>query len=210
MARLAAAEREARSEGRRAQILEAALRVWIRHGFDGSPVDAIAREAGLAKGTLYLYFPTKEAILEALVVRYSLLPDMAELTEALRDTPPERAIPLIAERLYARLRQRAPLVGLVLREYSLRPADARIFLERVLLPVNRLFASYLDGFVARGVLRPLDTLVAARALVGMLIVFVLSQHVFGGEALVAIPDATIVDTVQDLFLRGMLAPPPAN
>jgi AcrR family transcriptional regulator len=210
MARLAAAEREARSEGRRAQILEAALRVWIRHGFDGSPVDAIAREAGLAKGTLYLYFPTKEAILEALVVRYSLLPDMTELTEALRDTPPERAIPLIAERLYARLRQRAPLVGLVLREYSLRPADARLFLERVLLPVNRLFASYLDGFVARGVLRPLDTLVAARALVGMLIVFVLSQHVFGGEALVAIPDATIVDTVQDLFLRGMLAPPPAN
>jgi AcrR family transcriptional regulator len=179
----------------------------MRCGFHGSSVEAVSREAGLAKGTLYLYFPTKDAILEALVERYSLLPDMTELTAALRNTPPERAIPLIAGRLYERLRQRAPLVGLVLREFSLRPRDARLFLERVMLPVNRLFASYLDGFVTQGVLRPLDTFVAARALVGMLIVFVLSQHVFGGEELRPIPDATIVDTVQDLFLRGVLASP---
>jgi AcrR family transcriptional regulator len=206
MARIAAAEREALSGTRRAQILEAALRVWMRRGFDGSPVEAIAREAGLAKGTLYLYFPTKDAILDAIVERYSLLPDMTELTEALRSTPPEQAIPLIAGRLYERLRERAPLVGLMLREFSLRPRDARVFFERVMLPVNRLFAAYLDGFVARGVLRPLDTFVAARALVGMLMVFVLSQHVFGGEEIRPIPDATIVDTVQELFLRGVLAP----
>jgi AcrR family transcriptional regulator len=210
MARIAAAQREALSETRRAQILEAALRVWMRRGFDAGSVEALAREAGLAKGTLYLYFPTKDAILDAIVERYSLLPDMTELTEALRNTPPDRAIPLITARIYERLGARAPLVGLMLREFSLRPADARLFFERVMLPVNRLFAAYLDGFVAQGVLRPLDTIVAARALVGMLMVFVLSQHVFGGEQLHPIPDATIVDTVQELFLRGVLAPPVAS
>jgi AcrR family transcriptional regulator len=182
----------------------------MRHGFDGSTVEEVAREAGLAKGTLYLYFPTKDAILEALIGRYSLLPDITELTNALRDTPPERAIPLITQRFYEGFCERAPLIGLVLREFSLRPRDARIFLQRVVLPVNRLFASYLDGFVERGVLRPVDTFVAARALVGMLMVFVLSQHVFGGEELRPINDESIVDTVQELFLRGVLASPVAS
>ena len=207
MARIAAAEREALSETRRTQILEAALRVWVRHGFDGSSVEAIAREAGLAKGTLYLYFPTKDAILEAIVGRYSLLPDMTELATALRATPPDRAIPLIARRFYERLRERAPLVGLVLREFSLRREDARVFLERIVLPVNRLLAAYLDEFVTQGVLRPLDTFVAARALVGMLMIFVLSQHVFGGDEIQPISDDAIVETAQELFLRGILAPP---
>jgi AcrR family transcriptional regulator len=207
MARIDPTRRAALGETRRGQIVEAALRVWMRKGFDASPVDEIAREAGLAKGTLYLYFPTKESILEEIVRRYSLLPDAAELTEALREVPPEQAIPLITERLYARLRERAPLIGLFFREISLRPHDARVFVRSVILPVNQLFASYLDAFVARGVLRPLDTFVAARALVGMLIIFVLTQHVFGGEEVRAIPDDAITRTVQDLFLRGVLAAP---
>ncbi len=205
MPRVGAAQREALGETRRSQIVDAALRVWMRKGYDASPVDEIAREAGLAKGTLYLYFPTKESILGEILARYSLLPDVSELTEALRDAPPERAIPLITERLYARLRERAPLVSLVLREFSLRPDDARVFIRSVIVPVNRLLAAYLDRFVERGVLRPLDTFVAARALVGMLMVFVLTQHVFGGEEVQPIPDEAITGTVQDLFLHGALA-----
>ncbi len=208
MARIAAAEREALSETRRNQILEAALRVWMRQGFHGSSVEELAREAGLAKGTLYLYFPTKDAILDAIVRRYSLLPDAVELADALRDVPPERAIPLIVERFHARLRERAPLVSLLMREFSLRPGEARIFLERVVLPVNRLFAEYLDGLVARGVVRAIDTFVAARALVGMLMVFVLTQHVFGGHELAPIADERITATAADLFLHGVLATPP--
>jgi len=207
MPRVGAAQREALGETRRSQIVEAALRVWMRKGFDASPVDEIAREAGLAKGTLYLYFPTKESILGEIVARYSLLPDVGELTEALAGEPPERAIPLITERLYARLRERAPLVSLVLREFSLRPNDARVFIRSVILPVNRLLAAYLDRFVEQGVLRPFDTFVAGRALVGMLMVFVLTQHVFGGEHVHPIPDETITGTVTDLFLHGALTAP---
>ncbi|CAG1005913.1 Fatty acid metabolism regulator protein [Myxococcaceae bacterium] len=210
MARIAASQREALSQNRRNQILEAALRVWARHGFDASPVEAIAREAGLAKGTLYLYFATKESILEAIIARYSLLPDMTELAATLRETPPEQAIPLIARRFYERLRERAPLLGLVVREFPLRRDEARVFVERIVLPVNRLLASYLDRFVAEGVLRPLDTFVAARALVGMLMIFVLTQYVFGGDSIEPISDDAVIETAQEIFLRGALAPRPGG
>ncbi|HVP28027.1 MAG TPA: TetR/AcrR family transcriptional regulator [Myxococcota bacterium] len=205
MPRIAAAERHAHGETRRAQILDAALRLWMRQGFHATPVDAVAREAGVAKGTIYLYFPTKEAMLAALVDRHSLLPAIEELTQRLGDVPPERAIPLIASELWQRLKERAPLIALLMREVSFRPEHARIFLERVVLPANRRFAAYLDRFVERGVLRPCDTFAAGRVFLGMLVMFVLSQEVLGGAALRPIDDETVVETAAQVFLRGVLA-----
>ncbi|OHD74124.1 MAG: hypothetical protein A2V99_15230 [Spirochaetes bacterium RBG_16_67_19] len=47
-------------EGRRQAILQAALQVFARKGYEPATLEAVAREAGLAKGTLYLYFKNKE------------------------------------------------------------------------------------------------------------------------------------------------------
>ncbi len=201
---MAAGQRDALGDARRTQIVEAAVRVWLRGGFDATPVDAIAREAGLAKGTLYLYFPSKEALLDEAIRRYSLLPAIGEAVRALDDVPWEEAVPRIVRELWRRLREQSPIVGLMLREMPLRPDTARAFLQKVVLPANRLFGDALERGVKTGALRPLDAFVAARALVGMLMIFLLTQEVFGGRDLVPISDAAITDTVSDLFLRGVL------
>ncbi|WP_078843106.1 TetR/AcrR family transcriptional regulator [Streptomyces albus] len=54
--------RQARGERRIEQLLEAAARVFCDHGYDGASTNAIAREAGVSPGTLYQFFPNKEAI----------------------------------------------------------------------------------------------------------------------------------------------------
>ena len=51
---------------RRREILEAATELFARLGYDATTVQAIAARAGVAAGTVYLYFPSKEAILDAL------------------------------------------------------------------------------------------------------------------------------------------------
>ncbi len=48
------------------QIIEAAIRVFARNGYYNSRVSDIAREAGIASGTIYLYFKTKDEILVTL------------------------------------------------------------------------------------------------------------------------------------------------
>jgi AcrR family transcriptional regulator len=55
-------KQEVVSEFRNAEIMEAARRVFAERGFKDASVAAIAREAGLAKGTLYLYYPSKSEI----------------------------------------------------------------------------------------------------------------------------------------------------
>jgi len=62
------ARRQAISEFRCGSILAAARTVFARHGFAAASVDRIAREAGVAKGTLYLYYSSKAAIYSQAVI----------------------------------------------------------------------------------------------------------------------------------------------
>jgi AcrR family transcriptional regulator len=55
------------SEFRRAEILDAARKVFARQGFERGMMDEIAREAGIAKGTVYLYFRSKQEIFRAVL-----------------------------------------------------------------------------------------------------------------------------------------------
>lgn len=89
---------------RRQEILGAALRSWERSTFDEFTMSAVARRARLAKGTLYLYFPTKETLLlELLEVRLDRrLSDLESSLEgggSPRD--PDGAAQLIASTLLA-------------------------------------------------------------------------------------------------------------
>lgn len=65
------------SEFRRAEIIDAARTVFARRGFSLGIMDEIAREAGIAKGTLYLYFRSKDEIFKAVLDR-----DMKNLKES--------------------------------------------------------------------------------------------------------------------------------
>lgn len=55
-------------EFRRQQILESAIPLFAKHGFEATTLDAIAAKAHLGKGTLYLYFASKERLFGALIV----------------------------------------------------------------------------------------------------------------------------------------------
>ena len=63
---------------KRQQILEGARRIFLHDGFDGASIGDIVRAAGVSKGTLYAYFPSKEKLFEALMIE-----DRREQAEAL-------------------------------------------------------------------------------------------------------------------------------
>jgi TetR/AcrR family fatty acid metabolism transcriptional regulator len=63
-----------RGDRRRAQILDAATRVLAESGYHRTSVRDIAREAGIADGTIYLYFSGKQHLLQALIARLGRIP----------------------------------------------------------------------------------------------------------------------------------------
>ena len=72
------------ADERRKEILESATRLFRERGFDSTGVQQVAASAGVAAGTVYLYFPSKEAILVALKEDFEagLIDRVAEISEA--------------------------------------------------------------------------------------------------------------------------------
>src|SRR2546425_13067240 len=62
-----------RKAARPAEIVTAALEVFVQRGFAAARLEEVARRAGVTKGTLYLYFKSKEALFKA-VVRETIVP----------------------------------------------------------------------------------------------------------------------------------------
>ena len=71
---------------REAEILEAGFQEFAEKGFDGARLDAVAARAGVAKGTLYLYCESKEALFEA-AVRSRIQPIMGRVTRLAEHYP---------------------------------------------------------------------------------------------------------------------------
>ena len=204
MPRIPASERDAFVERRREEILEAAGKLWARQGFDATSLESIAAEVGLTKGTLYLYFPGKQALLDEFLRRRSLQPDVAWIAERLRDRSLEELVRLLVETAWERLRGLEDLVRVFLRELPPDPERARHFLAEVVLPTNRMLAELLAEKLPPGRTERIDPLVATRGLVGMVLVLFTSQVVLGGGRILPIPEERIVDTITELFLNGVV------
>ena len=202
MSRVAAAKHDEYAQGRRDLILDAALQVFANATFADAKMDDVAAVAGLSKGALYLYFPTKEALLQSLIKRYDLMPELPDLVDSIRERPPAVGIPSLIGQIWSRLCERKALAQVMVREIHSNPARAKLFSEQVGLRAYHALASYLECWMKRGELRRQDALAAAQCLFGMLWFFLTSQELMGGKELHPLSDETITSTVARMFLEG--------
>src|SRR5580700_3154791 len=87
--------RQARSEATVDAVLEATARVLVKVGYDRASTNRIAAEAGVSVGSLYQYFPSKEALVAALVDRH--MTEMVGLFEHHFEALSAAPLPVVAE-----------------------------------------------------------------------------------------------------------------
>jgi AcrR family transcriptional regulator len=206
MGRVAAAKHDEYAHARREIILKAALRVFAQAGFAEAKMDQVAAVAELSKATLYLYFPSKEALLQSLLKRYSLLPELPVMVAAIRDTEPALGIPTLVAEIWKLLRERKELARVIVHEIQSNPEAAKLLAEQSGRPAFHALAGYLDHWMKRGMLRRQDALATAQCLFGMLWFFLLTQELAGGKELYPLADEAIVRTVAQMFLQGAAIP----
>jgi len=201
--RVSAERREQYLQERREQILNAAIQVFGKKGFDGANVADIARATGIAKGTVYLYFKSKQEIFSAILAERSLMPRLADLM-ADSDAPLEAMLTNIAENYLEVMDDYLPVFRLVLTDAHRFPAQAEQVYREIILRGNEMLATYLSAQAKAGRTRPLDDpFLTARAFIGMLTIYVLSQEVLGGKRFTPIERETWIREVVRLFLEGV-------
>ena len=198
--------RQRRKEARPAELAAAALALFVEKGFSATRLDDVAARAGVSKGTLYLYFDSKEALFRA-VIEESVLPliDACEArVEALRDEPARLLRELLMvwwERFGA-----TPLGGtckLMIAEAGNFPDVAAYFNEAVIGRWSALLRQVIEAGIARGVFCPgSPELLRQMVFHPLLMQSVLQHSMLAGPAGRPLPEAYF-ETYFDFILRGL-------
>jgi AcrR family transcriptional regulator len=206
MPRLTTIARQARTGARREQILRAALEVFSRRGFHGATIREIASTAGLAEGTIYLYFPSKQDVLRGvigLIADDGTPPDPGEFDPG----DDERFLKAFISSRVATLARHAPFIRLVVHEADLHEDLRRELFRRLHDPFVGRFRAYLDARIAAGAFRPMNTDVAASICFRMVMSYLMTQHVLGFAG-VRYNDDEYLGEMAALMLRGLTARDP--
>jgi AcrR family transcriptional regulator len=146
-------------EARRAAILSAALEEFTARGYEGARLDDVAKRAGVAKGTIYLYFADKEALFQELV--RSMVSPVLGVLEQMRDVDISARV-LIETLLRTFVREvygtrRRDIIRLILSEGPRFPAIAEFYYREVVGRVLAIVRPILKRAAERGEL-PNDAL----------------------------------------------------
>jgi len=190
------------STDRRAEILAAAGRVFARKGFERSTTAEIAREAGVAEGTIFRYFPTKKDLLLNLVVSL-VMETLPLLLERIEGKSPEDALKdALRDRLDV-IKKSAPLLKVFLAEALFREDLRDKFIREMILRATAQAEAFYRHQQEQGRLRPLNPQIAVRCLVGMLGIFVIWKEFLGGDRYVRFDEEEVLETITTIFLDGV-------
>ncbi|MDH4416887.1 TetR family transcriptional regulator [Acidovorax sp. HMWF029] len=211
----AGTKRERRKEARPGELLEAALDLFVEKGFAATRVDEVAARAGVSKGTLFLYFPSKEELFKA-VVRENIAGRFAEWNNEL-----ENFVGTSSELLrycyqvwWERIgcTKASGITKLMLSEAQNFPEIVKFYEQEVILPGQALIRRLLERGVVRGEFRPLNPDYAVYVVLAPMIFLMLWKHSIGA----CVPDALgmtpeqYIEMQADNILHGLCVRPDAS
>lgn len=195
-----------RKEARPQECLDAALDVFVTRGYAATRLDDIAKQAGISKGTLYLYFTSKEDLFTA-VIRENVLPIVNE-AENLFNEFEGSATEMFRSVIFAwwdRLgsTKLSGITKLMMAESHNFPEVAAYFHENVIVRAEGILEKVLLRGIASGEFRALDVRETINMVCASVVMLIHWKHAFGdcnrGDA----PPHVYLNNFIDIFLRGV-------
>lgn len=201
-------------EQRRAQILEAAAKVFAEKGFQQATISEIAAEAGVSEGTIYNYFRSKEELLINIPrqIGQPVLAAMAARVrsgEAFTHIQDDEAFltELIAQGM-SRIRENLAVIRVLFSSIpNMNEETLEAYLRQMPLYASGLLESYVQARVQAGAFRPVDPALTARAALGMFLIFLMLQEILPGARMAPVDYQAAIPELVRLFLYGVVARP---
>ena len=203
-----------RKDARPGELLEAALSLFVEKGFAGTRVDEVAKLAGVSKGTLFLYFSSKEELFKA-VVRENisgLVPEWSAQFDSYEGST-ANLLRSSMRTWWQRLgsTQASGITKLMMSEAHNFPELAAFYQHEVIQPGNALVRRVLQRGVDRGEFRPLDMKYGVYLVLAPMLFLCMWKHSLGtcaaGDELVP-EDYLTLQT--EILLNGLRLDQPAT
>jgi len=195
-----------RREARPAELLEAAVEVFVERGYSATRLEDVARRAGVTKGTMYLYFTNKEALFKE-VVRSTALPVVESIEELARSHhgSARDLVTLVLRRRWEAMIN-GPLGGiakLMMSEAANFPEMARWYHSQLVSRVQDAMARVIDQGIENGEFRRVDAQRAAYLAAAPLLVAAMWKQSFGRCTALPFDLDSYLEGHLEMFLRGL-------
>jgi AcrR family transcriptional regulator len=195
-----------RKDARPEEIITAALDLFVERGFASTRLDDVAARAGVSKGTLYLYFESKEDLFKA-VVRGNILP-VLQHGEALMERFPGSSAELIGQLVRGWLERTkstkiAGIPKLVIAEAGNFPDLAKFYYEEVILRAHSMFRRVLLRGIEAGEFRQVDVDHMVHVALAPLVMLSVWRYSFACCEQEALKQERYLDSYLDMLLHSL-------
>jgi TetR/AcrR family transcriptional regulator len=204
--------RQRRKEARPQELLSAALELFVEKGFAATRSEEVAARAGVAKGTLYLYYPSKEDLLKAVVRENlgALIAEGATIAGNFSGTTHELLV-LLMQTWWDRVgnTKASGIFKIIITEMGNFPDFAHFYLQEVMEPGRELFSRVLQRGIDTGELRPVNLFETVHVLIFPMLMLCLHKHSLGACAGMGplMDPRSFIETHVDVVVRGLLVRP---
>ena len=203
-----------RKEARPQELLDAALDLFVERGFAATRSEDVAARAGVSKGTLYLYYPSKEELLKE-VIRHNVVNQIAEGVDIVRqfEGSSSELLAMMLRLWWERIGETraSGIIKLMTSEVRNFPEVAQFYVDEVIAPVE---PDARGGDRARNrtrrVPRMLNVPEVVHAIVAPMVLLAMNKHSLGAcSAGFLLDPKAVTEALIDLALNGLVARPAA-
>ena len=209
-----ASMRQRRKQARPQELLAAALDLFVERGFKATRSEDVAARAGVSKGTLYLYYPSNEELLKAVLRDNmgSLITEAADIVGSFEgDT--QQLLGALLHTWWERIGD-TPASGIfkvILTEMGNFPDFASFYVDEVITPGRALFTRVLQRGIDAGELRPINLFETVHLLIFPMLMMCLHRHSLGPcqVPIRELDPHRFIDTQVDVVVNGARRSAPA-
>lgn len=196
-----------RKDARPQELLAAALDLFVERGYAATRLEDVAAQAGVSKGTLYLYFANKEELFKA-VVRENVLPALGEAEETASQFEGSSAdlFQKIMMGWWERIgnTKLSGITKLMMAESGNFPEVAKFYHEEVISRANAMIIGMLERGIACGEFRKVDTSQVMNVVAAPMLMLTMWKHSFSACGIEPIAPREYLQCYFDLLLHGLM------
>jgi TetR/AcrR family transcriptional regulator len=190
------------SESRRIEILEAAAIAFAEKGYQRATIKEIATRAGIAPGTIYLYFKNKHQLLMG-IANHVIGQAWTQTKAQMARIDPEAYIDAVLQNMLHFVRQNQAFLQTVISEIWTSKELQEQFFDQIITPLFETAGRYLELQIEKGRARPCRAEIVVPTIAGSMIILTLLRTLAPDDFLAHSSDKELVDELKRLYFYGL-------
>nr|WP_243428301.1 TetR/AcrR family transcriptional regulator [Clostridium rhizosphaerae] len=193
---------------REEEIIEAAVKIFSEKGFSAATTSEIAKEAGIAEGTIFRYFKTKKDILRKVMIKLVevmgeriMTRRLAQIFEVNKDKDEKEVLKILLKDRFDVAVKYWDMIKVVMTEVQYHEDLKEALIKNIIIKGKSIVELFFQQGIEKGRFRNIDTNIVIRSLIGMMGLYVIQKQIM--PDLVTVEEDKQLDIMIDLFLNGL-------